>query len=187
MKLHYFEDIDLVSQHHTVSNRPGRCRDHIPLCWLVGILADLPLDRRMDHHRQFFGCRQEGGEKGYWQARIHFKVFGPIIWGRGFCGWACWTAAILEWLPIKKNRPVPKKLTWLRFPVLFLSLLIPLLFINFGYDYQQHHVSESSVKLHPVSRSSALFTAPFHAAERFLSDLTNRRLYLVVITATETG
>jgi len=21
------------------------------------------------------------------------KVFGPLVWGRGFCGWACWTAA----------------------------------------------------------------------------------------------
>ena len=37
---------------------------------------------------------------------IHYliaKILGPLIWGRGFCGWACWTAAVLEWLPIKKS------------------------------------------------------------------------------------
>lgn len=42
---------------------------------------------------------------------IHYavaKVGGPLIWGRGFCGWACWTAAVLEWLPVKENRPVPR-------------------------------------------------------------------------------
>jgi len=36
---------------------------------------------------------------------IHYeiaKVFGPLIWGRAFCGWACWTAAVLEWLPVEK-------------------------------------------------------------------------------------
>ncbi|RPH33772.1 MAG: 4Fe-4S binding protein [Bacteroidales bacterium] len=39
---------------------------------------------------------------------IHYaiaKIFGPLIWGRGFCGWACWTAAILDWLPVKSKKP----------------------------------------------------------------------------------
>jgi hypothetical protein len=30
---------------------------------------------------------------------IHYlvaKLFGPIIFGRGWCGWACWTAMILD-------------------------------------------------------------------------------------------
>jgi len=38
---------------------------------------------------------------------IHYaiaKIFGPLIWGRGFCGWACWTAAILDWLPIRNKK-----------------------------------------------------------------------------------
>jgi len=73
---------------------------------------------------------------------IHYaiaKIFGPLIWGRGFCGWACWTAAILDWLPIKKNLPIPQKFTWIRFPVFILSLAIPLLFIYAGYDYTSTH------------------------------------------------
>ncbi|MDR1517162.1 MAG: 4Fe-4S binding protein [Dysgonamonadaceae bacterium] len=74
---------------------------------------------------------------------IHFavaKIFGPLIWGRGFCGWACWTAAVLDWLPINENKPLPKKYEWYRYPVLVLSLLIPLAFIVLGYDYVNGHL-----------------------------------------------
>jgi ferredoxin len=38
---------------------------------------------------------------------IHYlvaKVFGPILYGRGYCGWACWTAMILDFLPFKRNQ-----------------------------------------------------------------------------------
>ena len=45
---------------------------------------------------------------------IHYaiaKLFGPLIWGRGFCGWACWTGAVLDWLPIRKSpKNLPKNL-----------------------------------------------------------------------------
>ncbi|MBI5217619.1 MAG: 4Fe-4S dicluster domain-containing protein [Bacteroidia bacterium] len=75
---------------------------------------------------------------------IHYaiaKILGPLIWGRGFCGWACWTAAFLEWLPIKENNPVPKKYTYIRYPVLLISILIPALFIQMGYDYYNLHIA----------------------------------------------
>ena len=42
---------------------------------------------------------------------IHFciaKIFGPFIWGRGFCGWACRTAALMEWLPSRKTERFPR-------------------------------------------------------------------------------
>jgi ferredoxin-type protein NapH len=84
---------------------------------------------------------------------IHYsiaKVFGPLVWGRGFCGWACWTAALLDWLPIDENRPVPKKYTTLRYPVLALSILLPLAFIFMGYDFRNLHVQENSDKLHQL-------------------------------------
>ena len=38
---------------------------------------------------------------------IHYlvaKIFGPILFGRGYCGWACWTAMVLDFLPYKRNR-----------------------------------------------------------------------------------
>jgi polyferredoxin len=76
---------------------------------------------------------------------IHYtvaKILGPFIWGRGFCGWACWTAAILEWLPVKENNPVPVKYTRIRYLVFFFSILIPVLFVLLGYDWLSNHVYE---------------------------------------------
>jgi ferredoxin-type protein NapH len=78
---------------------------------------------------------------------IHYaiaKVFGPLIWGRGFCGWACWTAAVLDWLPIKENRKIPKGLTYLRIPVLVLSIAVPFLLILMGYPYITKHINGDS-------------------------------------------
>ncbi|WP_432734616.1 4Fe-4S binding protein [Maridesulfovibrio sp. FT414] len=74
---------------------------------------------------------------------IHYavaKVVGPLIWGRGFCGWACWTAALLEWLPVHENRPVSYRWTHMRWPALFLSLAIPILCLASGYDYRSLHI-----------------------------------------------
>jgi polyferredoxin len=76
---------------------------------------------------------------------IHYtiaKILGPFIWGRGFCGWACWTAAILEWLPIKENRPIPVKYTHIRYLVFVVSLLIPIMFVLLGYDWFSQHIYE---------------------------------------------
>jgi ferredoxin-type protein NapH len=75
---------------------------------------------------------------------IHYaiaKILGPLIWGRGFCGWACWTAAWLELLPIKENRQIPQKYTRLRVPMLIISLALPIAFILAGYDYRGLHVT----------------------------------------------
>ncbi len=80
---------------------------------------------------------------------IHYavaKVCGPLIWGRGFCGWACWTAAFLEWLPINENVSIPQKYTMLRYPVLLLSILVPLIFIWTGYDYVRHQIDPAHGK-----------------------------------------
>jgi polyferredoxin len=77
---------------------------------------------------------------------IHYaiaKVFGPLIWGRGYCGWACYTAALLEWLPVKENKPIPKKYTYIRIPILIISLLIPFILIQSGYDYMTKHIDSS--------------------------------------------
>jgi len=77
---------------------------------------------------------------------IHYaiaKVFGPLIWGRGYCGWACYTAALLEWLPIEENKPIPKKYTYIRIPVLIVSILIPFILIQTGYDYMTKHIDSS--------------------------------------------
>ncbi len=98
------------------------------------------------------GCRLKSNVYQYlFSGVIHYaiaKVLGPFIWGRGFCGWACWTAAILDWLPIKENRPIPQKYTYIRIPVFILSLLIPYLVLASGYDYMHHHVNPQFGKWH---------------------------------------
>lgn len=79
---------------------------------------------------------------------IHYaiaKVLGPFIFGRGFCGWACWTAAVLEWLPIKENRCIPKKLTYIRIPVFIISIILPFFLISTGYDYIGKHINDDGL------------------------------------------
>lgn len=76
---------------------------------------------------------------------IHFciaKIFGPFIWGRGFCGWACWTAALMEWLPIKENRKTPTHLTRYRYLALIINIGIPLSLVWLGYDWVSMNINE---------------------------------------------
>lgn len=67
-------------------------------------------------------------------ATIHYvvaKIFGPLIFGRGWCGYACWTAMILDLLPYKKPKNERKnKLGFIRYIVFISSLIfVSLLFI----------------------------------------------------------
>lgn len=59
-------------------------------------------------------------------AVIHYvvaKIVGPLFFGRGWCGYACWTAMILDLLPFKiPNRP-RRGLGYLRYLVFAGSLL----------------------------------------------------------------
>ena len=52
-------------------------------------------------------------------ATIHYavaKIFGPLLFGRGWCGYACWTAMVLDFLPYKvPERPRKKGLGWIRY------------------------------------------------------------------------
>jgi polyferredoxin len=41
-------------------------------------------------------------------AIIHYlpaKIVGPLVLNRGWCGWGCWTASILDLFPWRKNLP----------------------------------------------------------------------------------
>lgn len=60
-------------------------------------------------------------------ATIHYavaKIFGPLIFGRGWCGYACWTAMVLDFLPYKiPKAPRRKKLGWIRYITFAASLV----------------------------------------------------------------
>lgn len=65
---------------------------------------------------------------GVFQAAvIHYavaKIFGPLLFGRGWCGYACWTAMVLDLLPYKvPAKPRKEKIGFIRYIVFAISLL----------------------------------------------------------------
>lgn len=59
-------------------------------------------------------------------ATIHYavaKIFGPLIFGRGWCGYACWTAMILDLLPYKTPQEPRKKIGFIRYITFVISLV----------------------------------------------------------------
>lgn len=59
-------------------------------------------------------------------ATIHYavaKIFGPILFGRGWCGYACWTAMILDLLPYKIPQIARKRIGFIRYLTFSLALL----------------------------------------------------------------
>lgn len=80
-------------------------------------------------------CQENMQIEGFWYylfsgvfeaATIHYaiaKIFGPLIFGRGWCGYACWTAMVLDFLPYKVPQQPRRKIGWIRYIVFALSLL----------------------------------------------------------------
>lgn len=82
-------------------------------------------------------CNENMQIEGFWYylftgvfeaATIHYavaKIFGPLIFGRGWCGYACWTAMVLDFLPYKQPKKARKeKLGILRYVMFVLSLTV---------------------------------------------------------------
>ena len=59
-------------------------------------------------------------------ATIHYavaKIFGPLLFGRGWCGYACWTAMVLDFLPYKVPKQPRKRIGWIRYLTFAASLI----------------------------------------------------------------
>ena len=79
-------------------------------------------------------CGENMQIEGFWYylftgvfeaATIHYaiaKIFGPLLFGRGWCGYACWTAMVLDFLPYKTSETPRKKIGWIRYLTFALSL-----------------------------------------------------------------
>jgi polyferredoxin len=72
-------------------------------------------------------------------AVVHYliaKVFGPMLFGRIWCGWACWTVMILDLLPFKRPAGrVPGRWGWIRYLHFAISLgLVAIAWYGFGYQ-----------------------------------------------------
>lgn len=82
-----------------------------------------------------FLCQENMQIEGFWYylflgvfeaATIHYavaKIFGPVIFGRGWCGYACWTAMILDLLPYKEPKGGRKKIGFIRYITFCAALL----------------------------------------------------------------
>ena len=61
-------------------------------------------------------------------ATIHYvvaKILGPVFFGRGWCGYACWTAMILDLLPYRRpEKPRKRNLGILRYVMFSFSLAL---------------------------------------------------------------
>lgn len=80
-------------------------------------------------------CNENMQIEGFWYylflgvfeaATIHYavaKLFGPLLFGRGWCGYACWTAMILDLLPYRQPEAPRKNIGFLRYVTFTLSLL----------------------------------------------------------------
>ena len=83
-------------------------------------------------------CGENMQIEGFWYylftgvfeaATIHYavaKIFGPIIFGRGWGGYACWTAMVLDFLPYKVPEVPRKKIGWIK----YLTFAISLVFVS---------------------------------------------------------
>lgn len=59
-------------------------------------------------------------------ATIHYavaKIGGPFLFGRGWCGYACWTAMVLDLLPWKRPRSPRRRLGFIRYITFSAALL----------------------------------------------------------------
>ena len=83
-------------------------------------------------------CNENMQIEGFWYylftgvfeaATIHYavaKIFGPLIFGRGWCGYACWTAMVLDFLPYKTPKYPRKRIGWIRYIAFAVSLVFVL-------------------------------------------------------------
>ncbi len=82
-----------------------------------------------------FICRENMQIEGFWYylftgvfeaAVIHYavaKIFGPFLFGRGWCGYACWTAMVLDFLPYKLPAAPRRPLGQIRYATFAASLV----------------------------------------------------------------
>ncbi len=73
---------------------------------------------------------------------IHFingKIIGPLIYGRNWCGWSCWTPMILDFLPFKKS-PGRKKgfINSIKYIYFFIALAAVALLVYY-FKYTIHN------------------------------------------------
>lgn len=91
-------------------------------------------------------CNENMQIEGFWYylflgvfeaAVIHYlvaKILGPIFFGRGWCGYACWTGMVLDLLPYKVHKEERKHIGFIRYIVFAVSLIFVAVLFIFNVD-----------------------------------------------------
>ncbi len=96
-------------------------------------------------------CNENMQIEGFWYylfsgvfeaATIHYlvaKIAGPLVFGRGWCGYACWTAMVLDFLPYKTPQSHERRGSgWLRYLAFAASILfVAALFLTHAADMER--------------------------------------------------
>ncbi|OHD39564.1 MAG: hypothetical protein A2015_08210 [Spirochaetes bacterium GWF1_31_7] len=80
---------------------------------------------------------------------IHFfvgKIAGPLLHGRNWCGWGCWTVMILDLLPYKKGNGWVKGGSKFKY-IYFVTALIGVFILMYGFNYK---MSETGNSVHAI-------------------------------------
>ena len=78
-------------------------------------------------------------------AALHYliaKILGPFLFNRGWCGWACWTAAVLDLFPWDNSPGRVKNLGKLRYVHFLVSTVIVFILV-FGFGYSLSSIQGS--------------------------------------------
>ena len=83
-------------------------------------------------------------------ALMHYliaKIFGPMVFGRLWCGWACWTLMVLDLLPFQRSPGrLPGRWGWLRYGHFVASAaLVAAVWWGFGFREQVHFGSRAGL------------------------------------------
>jgi ferredoxin-type protein NapH len=72
----------------------------------------------------------------YYAAIWHYfvaKIVGPLLFGRLWCGWACWSVMVFDLLPYKRpSGRQPRRWEWLRYGHVLLSIALVLILWQAG-------------------------------------------------------
>ena len=108
-------------------------------------------------------------------ATIHYavaKIFGPLLFGRGWCGYACWTAMVLDLLPFRRPQEPRRNLGFVRYLVFAGSLALvaglflaqvghleQIMFWLFLLDVYKRQIPSRSISLCDIPFRNATVTA----------------------------
>lgn len=73
-------------------------------------------------------------------ATIHYlvaKIAGPALFGRGWCGYACWTAMVLDLLPYKTRQAERRSWGWMRCVMLVGSVAVSAVLLAWAVDLER--------------------------------------------------